>query len=102
MIIHSSHVEEFLPHGITEGSISTGTLKTEDLIVRFCDWIASNCVQKPKVYWDVYCDPDAEPEELLNELFEFLETLAGHHGFRFGAHEGDGSDFGFWKDESWK
>lgn len=102
MKICSTHMTEFLPHGIREGSISTGTLKPEDLIARFHDWIAENCVQKPKVYWDVTCDPDAEEDELLAELFDFLERTAGYHGFRFGAHEGDGSDFGFWKDEAWK
>jgi hypothetical protein len=101
MKICTAHVHEFLPHGITEGSISTGTLKEEDLIARFHDWIGDNCAKKPDVYYEVSCNSEAETDELLADLFDFLETVAGLHGFRFGAHEGDGADIGFWKDETW-
>lgn len=33
--------------------------------------------------------------ELVSELMDALQEHAGE-GFYFGAHEGDGSDFGFW------
>jgi hypothetical protein len=30
------------------------------------------------------------------ELEDSLDEIAAQHGLCFGAHEGDGSDFGFW------
>jgi hypothetical protein len=44
-------------------------------------------------------EPDDEgTSELLERLFDEMQTIApeGHY---FGAHEGDGSDFGFWPAE---
>lgn len=37
---------------------------------------------------------------LLEDLFNILEGVAPD-GFYFGAHEGDGSDFGFWPLSEW-
>jgi hypothetical protein len=36
--------------------------------------------------------------DVLDKLFSELDYVAQLHDYRFGSHEGDGSDFGFWKD----
>jgi hypothetical protein len=36
--------------------------------------------------------------QILEELFDILDSYAPD-GFYFGAHIGDGSDFGFWENE---
>lgn len=95
------------------GSVSTGTLRTEDLLRAFAD-----------AAWDIYqhnneafpfFDPEEYPgfrdwynghgyedypitidaEYLLEDLQDALNDLAPE-GFYFGAHPGDGADFGFW------
>tara|TARA_Y100000310_G_scaffold343680_1_gene452443 strand:- start:1457 stop:1825 length:369 start_codon:yes stop_codon:yes gene_type:complete len=52
-----------------------------------------------KADWDT---GEAERGEImawdLEDLFDLLDEFAPP-GYHFGAHEGDGSDFGFWKDE---
>lgn len=69
------------------GSISHGTLRPEDLCA---------------VFFDTLKELDEEAYEgVLDETIEAL-----HHALHdaapaytyFGAHEGDGSDFGFWPD----
>jgi len=43
-------------------------------------------------WWD-----SEECAEVLNDLFDLLDEYAPE-GYVFGAHPGDGSDFGFWPD----
>ena len=102
------------------GSISQGTLRDEDLLPRFVDAIdeilndritdtrrdsPEEVAEVGRIhdflgdwerrsasedYWD--------GEEVgwdLDKVFDILDTLAPD-GFYFGAHEGDGADFGFW------
>jgi hypothetical protein len=38
---------------------------------------------------------DDEASELVHEMFDAIDRLAPS-GYYFGAHQGDGSDFGFW------
>ena len=99
MKIYSTHAREFLPHGIAEGSISTGTLLTAELVSRFHRWIGDNCVKKPSVYYEILWGSDEELEYLLEELISFLDSAGSAFGYRFGPHEGDGADIGFWKEE---
>lgn len=41
-------------------------------------------------------DPWEEVQWVMDDLLAALMDLADDHGMWFGAHEGDGSDFGFW------
>lgn len=80
---------------ILPGTIIHGTMRNEDLIPAFrrelsrIDALAEASIVPAD-------DPDSEDghEELI-ELFDVLDRYSpeGHY---FGAHPGDGSDFGFW------
>lgn len=86
------------------GSISHGTLRTEDLIQEFIYTLKQ--LDTEKQYAKLIEEAEAitdfeseEAEEILNEdLFNALNELAPPY-FYFGAHEGDGADFGFWLSE---
>jgi hypothetical protein len=90
---------------IQAGTISHGTLRTEDLIKAFVAELESHTI-----YTDAPLLKDAaaylerlnacgESEEIgceiLDALFDALNDIAPE-GMHFGALEGDGSDFGFW------
>lgn len=106
-----------------EGSISTGTLRPEDLIPRFIE-VATELQETRSLEpgadrpervrrWgeidsqlgdlerrcDVpgYFDSDGAADD-LEYLFDLLNELAPD-GLTFGAHHGDGADFGFWASE---
>lgn len=109
------------------GNISTATLRTEDLLKAFGDELEWQ-IRKNGDYFsqpenfderdrlnnlvgeaqDCFAengegiDPDKEDEasELVNEtLPDALQTFAPPY-CSFGAHEGDGADFGYWPDWS--
>ena len=80
------------------GSISTGTLRTEDLLAAFHSTIAASGTP-PALAEDGYID-GGEPYsagELLEVYTEQLESLCPPFVY-FGTLEGDGADFGFWPD----
>lgn len=92
------------------GSISHGTLRAEDLIPCFVDWLEEFCRKHPAVVefrkkqeeWEKGDDLETEwydseeADYFLHEtLFPALEEYAPDYCY-FGATEGDGSDFGFW------
>lgn len=88
----------------TPGSVSWGTHLPEDLIPRFIDVLAQLDEDKAEAFRAELPedlepnDPYWESEEaqwMLEELFDTLNEFAPE-GYYFGAHEGDGSDFGFW------
>ena len=94
------------------GSISTGTLRTEDLLPVFVDTLLgidnSNRGQThgyPFTYqnaWDSDYDADsywnsAYPNEDLEIVSNLLNELCPPFIY-FGTLEGDGADFGFWPD----
>lgn len=88
-------------------SVSHGTLRTVDLIESFLGelelWDRAKFkelhAEVPFDAWDSQDNEWWDSEDasyFLNEdLFDALNNVAPE-GFYFGAHEGDGSDFGFW------
>lgn len=103
------------------GSISSGTLRDEDLIGAFSSELRSLAERAGKFYGnvkalvadagdvlDALSDEDGEesywrtirkepmePSEMVDELTDALQEYAPPFGY-FGASEGDGADFGFW------
>lgn len=102
------------------GTVSYGTMRTQDLIPDFVDMLEKLYTQEQMdEFWknqptlEKLCpegsgfaadsDPLWDSDEVaffLNEtLFDVLNECAPE-GYRFGAHEGDGSDYGFWAVET--
>lgn len=94
-----------------EGTVIAGTLRDEDLIPAFLDALDTIDPEQTKfkahrsaIRRDVertgYYEEDAGDLAAahLDELFGFLNDFAPE-GYYFGAHPGDGSDFGFWENE---
>lgn len=95
-------------------SISHGTLRTQDLIPAFLDAVQEYAQAEyealmvcpfPPVPAYVYDEGDDsewwqsdDASYLLESLFDILNDAAPE-GCYFGAHPGDGSDFGFWECE---
>ena len=87
------------------GSISTGTLRTLDLLEAFASEAEARCGDmstKAVSTARIYLDPDAivddeQAQETLDELRFLLEDSCPPFVY-FGALEGDGADFGFWVD----
>lgn len=94
-----------------EVEVSSGTLLAEDLIPAFLDALK---IVNPRKYQTFITWPDQllermppegdfwwtseEAMEILHELFDALAESAPE-GYCFGSLEGDGSCFGFWKEE---
>jgi len=93
------------------GSISHGTLRNQDLLPAFLDAVEQFAPSQyealmvqpfgfiPAYVQDEGDDSDwwysEEAADKLDELANILDENAPE-GTYFGAHEGDGSDFGFW------
>ncbi len=73
------------------GSISTGTLKPEDLLPAFAAKAESLGWERPRV------DRSRSLEEVITRLTRVLEDFCPPFVY-FGAHPDDGVDFGFWPD----
>jgi hypothetical protein len=90
------------------GPISSGTLRADDLVPCFIELAEAmatrlNLDQLPVIQRLLaeYCAlsddaPDEEWDYILEDIEDILNDLAPD-GYYFGAHPGDGSDFGFWK-----
>lgn len=97
------------------GSISSGTTRPEDLIPTFlselesllkrgpslsreqrneCLTILGQRVTDGETYWD-----SEQPGMDLEILFNVLDYFSGPYIY-FGAHPGDGSDYGWWTSDS--
>lgn len=93
-------------------SVSSGTMRTQDLLPVF---LSTTRVVAPAVYEQLMTGPfgyipafamddddsdwwvSADADYKLEELFDVLTEYAPD-GFYFGAHQGNGSDYGFWED----
>ena len=102
-----------LYHDLILGTVIRGTHRTQDLIPAFLNMLAivdsatyEGYTVSPfgpvpayamedsgSVWWD-----SGEAAYLLESLFDDLNA-ASPEGFYFGAHPGDGSDYGFWEIE---
>jgi len=97
-------------HYASLGSVSTGTLRTEDLLRAFADDLEDHVranrgchglglAAKRKLIREARiaseCYEAAEADEVLEQIQEALAEFAPPYCY-FGAHVGDGADFGFW------
>ncbi len=87
---------------VQEGTLIHGTLLARDLIPAFAAELrrlgktAPRMPPNPSAAWY-----DSEQTDfVLEELQDRLQNVAAEHGLRFGAHEGDGADFGYWYDQT--
>lgn len=115
----------------TFGTVIHGTMREEDLIPAFASELRSlarkgtkhkalaleaerylkrfqsadvTLTKKPSsIFTDTYKNAPSEEElnELVTELMDALNEYAPAYGY-FGAHPGDGSDYGFWLSESFE
>jgi hypothetical protein len=89
------------------GSVSSGTLRTEDLLSALESECRAYGGRRGKALareWEKMTEEETEGEEggyLLEEMTDLLNDLAPSYGY-FGAHPGDGADFGFWLSEDWE
>lgn len=89
------------------GSISHKTERVEDLIPVFCDELRNlheiNAMSLPEDLLEIaqsmavdgYFDSEEAAYDLNEYLSNALDEFAPPYCY-FGAHEGDGSDYGFW------
>jgi len=78
------------------GSISSGTLRMQDLVSAFAAALDADCDLAIRVKaFDPKSASDAEAYWLLEELENALDEIAPPFCY-FGTAEGDGADFGFW------
>jgi hypothetical protein len=84
-----------------EGTISHGTLRPEDLIPRF-ERVLDDLDHDELVilrYRNEQRPGDSEDKDQYLEELEDALNSAAPEGYYFDTHEGDGSDFGFWREE---
>ena len=109
-----------LPNEYIGDQLSHATLRNEDLIQSFMDFLRNVkgiCEIGKKVdllqeevdkleleekekpgYSDQYIDPEQASCILNEDIWDLLNAVAPEFTY-FGSTEGDGSDFGFWTDE---
>ena len=96
------------------GTVSSGTMREEDLIPDFCWELKSLAKQtgicnrrtrakhlrtvreiEKRMEQEDYFESDDAGYDLNETLFDALNEYAGPY-FYFGSHPGDGADYGFW------
>lgn len=80
------------------GSISHGAMRAEDLCDTFA-WELSTLARRAgriREFSELIKDARTKPDDdVVNDLVDALQEFAPPYGY-FGAHPGDGSDYGFW------
>lgn len=92
-------------HTATLGTVSHGTLRPEDLLESFAYELRQLDPENALLgeYLDLDCldewtdEQQEAASELVNDMIDALSEHAPTFCY-FGAHPGDGSDFGFWFD----
>lgn len=91
------------------GSVSSGTMRPEDLLPVFCSELRylghrsrelSEIEKRVDKGGDEYFESEDSSYD-LESLFDMLNSHARSY-FYFGAHPGDGSDYGFWLPEDFE
>lgn len=84
------------------GSVSTGTMRNEDLIpcfmnvLKHLDKDQHDVIVADYKYNDKFDYESEDADYLINEdLLDALNNCAAPYCY-FGSHEGDGTDYGFW------
>lgn len=89
------------------GTVSWGTLRSEDLIPRFVEELRRIRGSLPKTIYNIFRIwengnlSSAEESEFVDELVTTLDGYAPPYCY-FGTTEGDGADFGFWVSPEWR
>ena len=91
-------------------SVSHATHRPQDIIPAFLEELALLAPDRAyhvRINYDFPCEMPEDSDlfwthtdvvYLMEDLFDELDILSPE-GFYFGAHPGDGSDFGFWECE---
>lgn len=83
-------------------TVSTGTLRDDDLVAAFVPVLRALAANHWLFERAKYLAPQTnDSEDFDTRANELIDALADHapDGFYFGAHEGDGTCFGFWETE---
>jgi hypothetical protein len=94
---------------MNNGTVISATLRNEDLIPAFLDCLENQENLKPhhktlceeireRISFGAYWESEDADIDLNECLFDALNEYSPE-GYYFGAHPGDGSDFGFWQSE---
>lgn len=100
---------KFVPANI--GTVSHGTARPEDLIEAFtaelehqmnrnAGWLYPQSEYRDELVdliWSARKSIESDLQEYVNALIDMLSEFAPYYCY-FGAHQDDGSDFGFWPD----
>lgn len=77
-------------------SVSHGTLRQQDLVEAFAKVLGEVNEPLADSLIEAFAIGDDDTQDyVLEQLFDSLDEIAPE-GTYFGAHPGDGSDFGFW------
>jgi len=101
------------------GTVSSGTMREEDLIPDFCYQLSQLARQsgilpakarkahlalvkeiEARMEGEDYFESEDAGYDLNESLFNALNEYSAPY-FYFGAHPGDGADYGFWLSEGW-
>lgn len=97
-------------HG-TIGSVSEATMRAEDLIPSFVSelrWLGHRSKELTRIEKRIARLSESDPywqDEIAQWDIERLENMLQEHALPymyFGAHPGDGSDYGFWLSEEFE